>query len=166
MKIRDGFVSNSSSASYIVKIHGVTFAELSNKLKPEYSWYIFDKETFVNLLNKTYKSFNKLIDASEKQQSPMLSYYITHCSKIKEHLTLLEKDISFEEYLRIFFTFHQLNIIETEDYVELNNFTSMHNSFNEGMSEILKEIILFLMSEGYNVTLDKEDDNAGWEGWD
>jgi hypothetical protein len=54
------------------------------------------------------------------------------------------------------------NDVKYYDYqnerIELNYFTSMHNSFNEGMADVLKEIILvFMFDTNKKIKCERED---------
>jgi len=155
MKIREGFVSNSSSASYIVKIHGVTLAELWNKLAPEYSYGLFCKDSFVHKLIKTIAKFKE----RKNGDSDFAKYYEGEIDKLEEYLeTLKAEDLPFEKFLQIFNEYNHISINECFKGVELKCDTSMHNSFDEGMSDIVQEIMFYMMSLDYKVTLEVDHD--------
>ena len=155
MKIRNGFVSNSSSSSYIVKIKNLDFEELANCMASEYSYDdFFSLEQVKEKLDETIKSL------SDGEHSEWYKHHLEQLNELKVELDAINPEDSFEKILRVMLKYYQIGVKETNNAVELSCFTSMHNSFNEGMSDVLKEIMLyFLFDRDYEVKCHRDSDN-------
>ena len=144
MKIRNGFVSNSSSASYIVKINGSSFEDLCARLLCEYSWCEF------NLVAVLGKISNRITEASERLQTGEIKPFYDKLIEDLEALLKEAKDIDEDNGVEVVDFILKYNGIEyQEDSNEITLFdcTSMHNSYDEGVSDLLQEIIMFILFE-------------------
>jgi hypothetical protein len=138
MKIRTGFVSNSSSASYTIKLDicREDFIEgILNAL--QYPW----SSDFEDRLKKD-------IEESPEKNDPLFSsFYISHKKKAQEFMDRLNK-CKEEGSPRVLVMLDYYGIkteFKRKNRVEVSGWTSMHNNFNEGMPDILKEILLYFM---------------------
>jgi hypothetical protein len=147
MKTRQGFVSNSSSASYIVEIRNIEEQDFFGLLYTEYSWNEFNIHSIKGQIAERIKECNQEIKTEE---SPLTSFY---CSQIKK-LEELQKEvleINDEEdcsrAIKFILKYKDIQYKEVDGDIYLEYFTSMHNSFDEGIGELLKEIIFFFIFE-------------------
>ena len=146
MKIRKGFVSNSSSSSYIVTIENISFEEFCNKLAPEYSW---------SSLFSLNSARNKLEELAIKPYSEEFKNEILGLLKELEEIN--EDD--FVEIVKFMLKYGHINYRELKNGLELSSFTCMHNDFDSGMSERMKEILLFFMFDTkYTIKCERESD--------
>jgi hypothetical protein len=150
VKIRNGFVSNSSSSSYIVNIK-VEPKVFYNLLQAEYGWHMFGKA-------EAMKDLKKEIKEHEKYSRSILQD--ERGEELAERLKKLQNtDSNNRNIIKIILENHNILIKENADEVELESSTSMHNDFNEGVDDVLKEIILFfLMDTEYKVVAHREAD--------
>ena len=153
MKIRLGFVSNSSSASYYVKIQGISLEDFLGTLLGEYSWKYFSKrdlderlEERINLEEEYLAENTKL-----KKKTPLPEFFTTqrknHLEELKTKRQVLN-NLNENTIDLIKFGLEDYNITysEGEDGVTLTDWTSMHNDYND-MNNLLKEITLYFLFE-------------------
>jgi len=147
MKVRLGFVSNSSSASYVVEI-GLTKKDFIDFMFKEWGDKKFNKQKFIQVLNKEIKAevcaIKKYKEKIEIDPKCIESLWILQS---ESRLSSLEKILkkATEAYGKNLVGL----IIEIEGYkihenifnrVELSGFTTMYN--DEGsMGKLLNEII-------------------------
>ena len=166
MKIRSGFVSNSSSASYIIKIHNTSFEEFSENLMNEYGWYTFNPEY---LKKEILADIDRQLEYVDKQAvfynninktNPLSDYWTERIDKCKEFLKELENPLNNKELIKLGLEYNGIKLAIAEDInlIQMHDFTVMHNSFDEGMTPLVKEITFYFMSLGKKVELDCERD--------
>lgn len=144
MKKRLGFISNSSSSSYIVSIR-VDPEDFYNILWSEYSWDLFGKKAIMEKLEKRIK------DNGEYSNLPSFHDWNKELKRKIEELQNIDPNDKVK-MIKFALDYNGIKIREDDDEVELEYFTSMHNDFNEGVNDLLKEIILFfLMDTQYKV---------------
>ena len=153
MKIREGFVSNSSSASYIIKIPNITLDELYKTLIRE-CWPDFDKEYFIRELKKREETALKYIGDEH-----MSVYWKKSSEKYTEMKQRDEKEgLSSTDLAKMILEYNGITVNEESGCVEIHTMTTLHNSFVEGLHDIAKEILLIYLSLGFKVTLDVDHD--------
>jgi len=153
MKIRSGFVSNSSSSSYLVRFH-VPFDEFARMLRSEYggnwcTWPIISGKVNARI-GQVKKGLADEKDRLSGQPitNDMLSYYDEQLKKLnsfREELDRLACGDDAAVLVKFILKYNQIICDIENDIVKLGNFTSMHNDFVSGMSELLQEIIWFFM---------------------
>ena len=134
MKTRNGFVSNSSSASYIVKIQDITLEEFANQFRSEYCYGEYS-------LDDIKKNIEEHIAKTKEDQ---LKYGDTLSNAAKYYGSILQR---YEDFLKelaaiepsdsvavmsFLFNYYGVKFEETKHGLTLSYFTSMHNDFNEG----------------------------------
>lgn len=159
VKLRNGFVSNSSSASYIVDIE-ITLEILVQEVRQSDPWRFsgdFFKRTVIEQIEHCYE----MADLSDEE-------CITKDSKKKaqefEEMLLIFDKLSDVERTVMMLNLYGINVELFPTIVRLKSFTSMHNSYDDGLCEPLKEFILFLLfyREGkYNLKCRSELDHDG-----
>ena len=158
MKIRNGFVSNSSSSSYIVSIHGIKYKNFITHIYREYNWNYFNEQKIKE------KVIERLKDNSEYKKEineKKMDFFFSQIEKMIEKDTeLLEKIDSFsdEEMVETMLKRISIKVIDKKNSVELISETTMHNDFNTGMTNLLKEIVLYFMFDtDYKVKCERID---------
>ena len=148
MKTRNGFVSNSSSSSYIVTIRNVDFFDFCYRFSSEYKWSDFFSVDFLEReINERIDRINDTKDESTSETFKMFpKMWLKDLNDQKEKLSKIDKD-NFIEIARFVFDYNNITCIEDSDDLVLHQSTSMHNDFNSGMCELMKEIVLYLMFE-------------------
>ena len=138
MKVRKGFVSNSSSSSYIEKI-AIEPKAFYRSLSAEYGWSIFQKSKVLEDIKK------QISDRASYNKSIILDEYETGLFLRKKELENL--DYKDPKIVKIALENNRITVREGEKEITLEYATSMHNDFNEGVDDILKEIILFFLMD-------------------
>jgi len=144
MKIRIGFVSNSSSASYIVKIKGVNLETIVNKFDG-YSIY-----SFITELKERIVEFGKYRLENVATCPEVRKFREEQDKRDKELLLKLDKALESDSQLdkmKVAMDAHGVSYVEDGGDLTLNYFTSMHNDYNDGMCGLLKEILMTVMFE-------------------
>lgn len=142
MKIRMGFVSNSSSASYIIEVGGLTFDELLHMLDQEYSWKYFDYDKIKSEIdNKYYKTLNL---SKHGQFHGLKEDWIREATEEKERFDKINNEG--EELVRFVLSFRGISVEELPNKLRLTAFTFMHNDYDD-MPDLLREIIMFILME-------------------
>jgi hypothetical protein len=152
MKTRNGFVSNSSSASYIVKIKDINFEEFCERIMREYQWYELNmKQTLGKIKKRIYQlhESSKASKVRDKQEEPTDQWYARY---MKELEALFEEGSKIDEdniidVVKFILEYNDIKLSLVTNGIELDYFTSMHNCYNEGVSDLLKEIVLFFSFE-------------------
>lgn len=162
MKIRNGFVSNSSSSSYIIKIYDTGFDEFASRLN-ELRYEFFNKGIIMKEIEERLavntKSINEMDGEGVSWRKDFANEAIIEFTGLKQELEGIEADDQIN-MLKFALKYHGIKVSEGQHRIELCEFTSMHNSFCEGMSDILKEIVLsFIFDSTKRVECDRESDN-------
>lgn len=155
MKIRLGFVSNSSSASYTLIVNDTT-ENFFNIIRNEF-YYIFDinsqdifslrrqskydLRSYKNKLKEIKKYPLTKFDESLEEVKDKISYFKNKIKKLNS-IEYIKSDEFIEEFLK----YNNICIYYESTYIKLLSTTSMHNSYND-MSEILKNISLYYTYE-------------------
>lgn len=145
MKIRMGFVSNSSSASYIVNIIGINFYDFCDKIRSQYSFY--DYFSVKQMKDRIDHLLERYSDTDENDaMSSFSKSFKEELEEQKDKLSKVDED-NFYEVAKFALDFHQIGVKEESGSIRLSSFTSMHNDFDSGMSDIMKELTLYFMFE-------------------
>ena len=147
MKIRNGFVSNSSSASYIVKIDNESIEDFCYTIANEFTYDLFCVR---DILEKVSKSINDCLQPDHD------SYYKGSMAKYWKGIDDVERQL--EQDLKKFIAsgdclcdcpelvtdilnhYHRLHTKYSDGKIVLEASTSMHNSI-EDVPAIMKSII-------------------------
>lgn len=162
MKIRFGFVSNSSSASYIVDIKNIALSQFANEVYCEYG------SSMMRTINEIIKNNDMLKSHYEKQRDNFTGIYNAeeqdHVNEeqdhINEHILNLEKEneelkalLSSDNVVQkvvdfLLITCSGIKVESFDDGVRLVEYTSIHNDYMSSMSHWLREIILYFLFLG------------------
>jgi len=157
MKIRQGFVSNSSSASYYVTLNQ-NIDEALNTIQ-ENCWYPYlDEDALLEILEKYIKDTESRLEDIDKKSErflildtkPELESRLKKYQSMKQTIIDKASGKPIEDHaiakmgLELdYILIKDINGIKTE----LEAGTSMHNSYDEGMSDFLKDIVLYYSFE-------------------
>ena len=153
MKIRLGFVSNSSSASYYVKIQGITLEDFLNTLLGEYSWSYFSREDLNEQLDKRISiEENYFAENTESKKKSSLPEFFTaqrrsYLEELKTKKQVLNNlNENTIDLVKFGLEDYHITYFEEKDGVVLTDWTSMHNNYTN-MNDLLKEITLYFLFE-------------------
>ena len=141
MKIRSGFVSNSSSASFFltVRVPVYGFATIFTKLFPEFS-----KETFkVELKNRIIEVKKSISKITTNTRDWEVHWITSNKKQLKGYKALLKslENLELDKYVIEYFKFHNYFIQQdTLGNTTLNGYTTMYNS-DEDMGELFLEVV-------------------------
>ena len=157
MKIRYGFVSNSSSASYIVKVDGISAYEFCERLAEEYCYTYFHRTDLVEKIEEEICASEKLLldKTGLSFESWRQEFYGREIAHKKEILELLkgdkdEKESYFDSELEaktlalILKEYYHIHLEEKNGKLELRGDTIMHNDFSD-VPPMLKDILMYLV---------------------
>lgn len=160
MKIRLGFVSNSSSSSYIVHIHN-RYYDSSDFLADIYRLCSsaieeYENEYFDNLGEEIdYDDSIIFSEMNQNRKQPRVRRF-TNDNGCAKYIKSKSEQVAALQYL---FLEEYINIEEVGNgRFSLSSFSSMHNSFND-MNDLLKNIYLEFVVDSGGATLIRESDN-------
>ena len=159
MKIRNGFVSNSSSSSYIVKIRDTYWDEFCDIVVDGNNSYM--KDNLLKEIDEDIVRFEGYIKEEGIREGSvfveMNKEHLVQLNKWKEILT--PEKVNNEVLVEVALAHSSIRRNEThKDVVELSSLTTMHNSFDEGMTKLLKEIVLlFSFDTKKKIECERED---------
>jgi hypothetical protein len=154
MKIRTGFISNSSSASYVIRV-GMPYKKLMETIYNEYAYHYFHKDSLTQKVDEKIRYLKQSLD--DETEFLRKFYPIESIERdikmYEEFKTNLETDkgrIDFYCYL------HSIRIKRDDENPDTKTViyltTTMHNYFHENMSKLMQEIIMEgLFENKYNV---------------
>jgi len=168
MKIREALVSNSSSSSYFFNVKELKFNDFVDGMVCNYYFCYFNRGDLNNEIkdnlkkaikdnqnrNKTYLKGSKGLS---KILSKMHKDAVLSC---KKDLADLNKCSTNKELVEFVLRYRGIKTNITKEGVEFSSFTAMHNDFNEGMEDLMKEIIMyFCFDTNYKTEFRREDDD-------
>jgi len=166
MKIREGLVSNSSSSSYFFRVKDLKFDDFVDMMVSGYWFEAFNKrvldQEIKNNLKKAIKDWQKRSKIYDKSGMSkfMDKMHKDHILSCKKDLAELDKCSTNKKLVEFVLKHRRIKTEISKDGIEFSYFTSMHNDFNEGMEDLLKEIIMyFCFDTSYKVEFRREDDD-------
>ena len=152
MKIRLGFVSNSSSASFVLTIE-MKLCDLLEKLVKGFKYSLFNRETINKLLEKTIKTNTEYLESSwNKEQSQIIiDLNVERLSKIDS--------MSDSDLVTLALDIYGLSVGPfTDNTSTISGWTSMFNDYDDVPDELHK-ISSMLTAEGISNRLDVHEEN-------
>jgi len=135
MKLRNGFVSNSSSASYVVVI-GKSKEDFLNDMIDGLEYGPFYISNVIHTVESQLENLLKVKDDKFFQHSiKNTKSLLTKLKKLKNACNPETVETLLKKYYRV-----DVNDLKTK--IRLTGFTSMHNSFSD-VPDVLKDIITY-----------------------
>ena len=152
MIIRKGFVSNSSSASYIITINNITKQKLFDICRSDL-WYELD-----NLKGMIEEHLKTCVDDVD-DNGVVREWCLDRIKELNDYIQRLNDTVDGDQKIEVYLDYRGISLKEEAASVILETFTSMHNSYNEGMGDLLKEMCFLFMFEypEYRMTCKRED---------
>ncbi|MDD5651343.1 MAG: hypothetical protein PHF86_13170 [Candidatus Nanoarchaeia archaeon] len=162
MKIRKGFVSNSSSSSYIITLDK-NKADFLADMVTAYEYGAFNVNYIVENIKKTIKECEEPDQVSISFMAEHMQNRINDLKLLLEKiydLTKIEDEDKNSRYyvcntsvIELLLTeYYNVKIEELTKIINVSGWTPMHNSYND-MPEILKDIIIWYTFEDPKVIL-------------
>lgn len=151
MKIRSGFVSNSSSGNYMATIRDISLNLFIDYMLKEYAFSFFNKEDVLNeLKSRLMADEHQLYELQGGKDDILFEVCKLGLEKsILDGKNAIEKIniIGEREMVECVLALKGIGVSEDkqDDSVTLTHNTSMHNNFTEGMNDLMKEIVLYFM---------------------
>lgn len=149
MKIRSGFVSNSSSASYIVTISKSLEDVIDDMhthfylVSDEVDKYKIDKRNYEEILERINKNEKDIWYSKQEIEGYLELIDIIIDSKEN----IYKQDYDVNKYIETLMEYHRIEIEKFGDITTFTFNTSMHNDYDTSMNRIIKEIVLYYTFE-------------------
>lgn len=137
MKARFGFVSNSSSASYIINVF-LTKSEFVAHMRGLLPYV----KTFISELKKGVEFFSK----DEEENLAFNEMAIRLRALLSEAEKLDSENIDYYAYTELYLKKNRISYdyVESRPFIKLESWVTMHNDYNS-MPDDLREIVLSLL---------------------
>ena len=160
MKTRLGFVSNSSSASFIVRIFGTNILK---ELNSEFTYSLFDKKEVIAKLKESISYYEEHLQTNKEDKDKwrvfLVELYERDLASFKKTLSIIQKSSKKNLVKNILKHYYKISVNEKSFYTELTEFTAMYNSVSD-ISPELKDIITFYtVKDPFSVEVQVEDYN-------
>ena len=164
MKIREALVSNSSSSSYFFNVLKLKLNEFVDRMISEYAYTYFNRSL-------VQKEIEKCLATAEENQNVRIKdnvggykffdkFYKESIIHYKKDLADLKKCSTNKKLVEYVLKYKGIKTDITKDGIEFSSFTAMHNDFNEGMVDLMKEIVMcYSFDTNYKTEFRREDDN-------
>lgn len=163
MKIRNGFVSNSSSASYIVRVKSLTYDEFLNGFVREHEWSFFNKEAILKYLkDRLEEGLKDIAELDSNEAKPAFKeLFQNRVDDTKELIEQMEKCATMEEIVKEVLVTSGVRVHTdslSDDILVFESGTIMHNSLSD-MNPLAKEIALYYLFSGKRVSGEWRDES-------
>ena len=151
MKTRNGFVSNSSSASYIVRIHDTNIQDFCDAIAQEFQYDYFDPQALIERFEDRRKSVleNDFLGKSRRIEAEQLTTLIARLNSLKEDTVYGGFQYNQPDAELITDLLNQYYRIQTKYYngdIILTGGSTMHNSICD-VPDLLKSICMYYLFE-------------------
>ena len=153
-KIRSGFVSNISSASYIIKFN-MELEDFINEIYNAFDYQFFKVEDHIYTLEEQIKKYELALNKENLKKNNFKIYNQQQLNELKSKLEYLKSIRSLDDYNQdkegIFIVdkieavkwilkhMYSVDVEEQPNWTVLKDWTSMHNSYND-VCNVLKTI--------------------------
>jgi hypothetical protein len=170
MKIRMSFVSNSSSASYVAKIYGLSLTKFINDITEEFYASYFDRENLIDAIKKDISFGKKYIknggvlwkknlDLNQKLYDMLIKDLTNKKKQIKQKKQYVPMGIQNRNVIKkLLKAYYGITFNCKDDIITLNAYTSMHNDIGD-VPEIMRNIVSFYVFSKYKVECEIESDD-------
>jgi len=168
MKIREALVSNSSSSSYFFNVKDLKFNDFINMMVSNYWFDYFNKGLIKGEIKKrlietqdAHKKHNMMFVKNSKKMTVIMNKWHQESVKsLEKDLANLNKCSTNKDLVELVLKYRGIKTNVAKKGIEFSCFTSMHNDFNEGMEDLLKEIVLFFCFDTkYKTEFRRQDDS-------
>lgn len=147
MRIRLGFVSNSSAANFFIVIKNINLNDILNEFITK-AYENIDKKSVLEILNAELEELNAIYNSDKKSNisSALGDVWKNHFERIdvlkSKLLSISEEDRV--EMLKLLLSYSNINYQQINEDVHIDYMTIMFNDFDSSMPSLLKEFIFFL----------------------
>jgi len=167
MKARIGFVSNSSSASFILTLNNIEKDNFVEDMFNEFSFDRLDKDRVLRGLEEELEEFKRRAEEyTEKlkcieKDNSMEAIWKSQCDgRIKNLEDLIKKipDLTNERFLMEVLMHNGISFTEKINRLEFSNWTTMWNNIDDA-GEFMKTLIAFMVSRYGSNSIETEVDS-------
>jgi len=160
MKTRLGFVSNSSSASFIVRIFATNVLD---ELDSHFTYSLFDKKEVVAKLKESISNYEEHLQTNKEDKDKwrvfLVELYERDLASFKKTLSIIQKSSKKNLAKNILKHYYKISVNETSFYTEFSEFTAMFNSVADISPELKDIIVFYAMKDPLSVEVQVEDYN-------
>lgn len=148
MKVRNGFVSNSSSSSFVLRIMDSYDNFISNVVNSE-------ELEYANYVNRFIENCEEIKKGFENSSNPIDFIEQWQYSRDKDTVDAYNEYLETKDILKLLKVKLGINVQDCGDNIKISGSTAMHNSYDD-VPDFIKHMVVYYMCDHPEIKLTME----------